>query len=416
MGASTSNQAKSVPGRLSAFFAITYISHGIASQFGIISQPLQFFMKDGLHLNAAQVSSYLALMMLPWVLKPFYGVICDFVPFWGYRRKSYLWLANAVAASASVFIACSDSLAIIVPALAVAAMGMAASTAVTVGLAVEQGRKDGKARVYFAQQTFFYYCALVAASISGGLLCRHLAPSLALHAAAGLAAAPPLVVSVLALRMVPEQKSSLDLEALRASWFSLKASLRKRALWLAMLFVWCWDFSPSFGVPLYFHETDGLGFSQSLIGGLAAWNAGGMVLGTVIYASFIKSKPLTTQLLLAVSLGTASTLAYLMLSSPASAVLLELGRGIANMIGILAVYALASEVCPARMEVTVMASLIAVRNLATEASTFIGGQLYDKVFHAKISPLIVAAALATALCSCLIPFFKRIERAADWSG
>lgn len=392
--------------RMPVFFAITYVATGIAAQFGLISQPLQYFMMKGLHLTAAQVSSYLAIMMLPWALKPFYGLICDFIPFLGYRRKSYLCAANLLTAIACGVIAFTDSLAIILPAFLLAATGMAASTALTVGIAVETGRSDGKERDYFVQQTFFYYCALIGASLIGGQLCHYLAPVLALHTAAAIAALPVLLVSFLTLVMLHEEKSALNVKALRDSWYSLREALRSRSLWLVALFIWCWDFSPSFGVPLFFHESNTLGFSQTLIGQLAAWNAAGMVLGSVIYGLYLKSKPMRTQLWLAVALGTMSTLAYLLLSSPITAVVLESVRGLSNMIAILAIYALAADVCPARTEVSVMASLIAVRNLATEASTFLGGQLYDSVFHNQLAPLIVFAAVTTALCSLLIPFLS----------
>jgi MFS family permease len=399
-------KAKLAVRRLTLFFAIAYVSHGIATQFGLISQPLQYFMMKELHLTAAQVSSYLAIMMLPWVLKPFYGLVCDFVPLFGYRRKSYLIAANALTAIAFAVMACSSSLAIILAAFVLTAVGMAASTAVTVGLAVEGGRNDGKARDYFAQQTICYYCALVVASVTGGLLCHYLAPESALHIAAMIAAAPAFIVSILTTFMLQEEKTSLNTQGVRDTWVSVRQVLRSRSLWLVALFIWCWDFSPSFGVPLYFFESNTLGFSQSLIGQLAGWNAAGMVIGALLYRSLIRTKAMSFQLCLTVTLGTVSTLGYLLLSSPESAIVLEVFRGTANMIAILAIYALAADVCPQRTEVTVMASLIAVRNLATEASTFIGGQLFTVAFHNKLAPLILIAALTTALCALLIPFLR----------
>ena len=36
----------------------------------------------------------------PWIIKPIYGLVSDFVPFFGYRRKSYLSLADLVTTSA----------------------------------------------------------------------------------------------------------------------------------------------------------------------------------------------------------------------------------------------------------------------------------------------------------------------------
>lgn len=101
----------SATGRICVFFAIAYLSQGIScAQFGVIAQPIQFFLMKGLDLSAAQVSSYMALMMLPWVIKPFYGLISDFVPFLGYRRKSYLVLSNVITSVAFATMIFSQSL------------------------------------------------------------------------------------------------------------------------------------------------------------------------------------------------------------------------------------------------------------------------------------------------------------------
>lgn len=69
----TDKKQLSVAQRLMLFFAAAYVSQGLScAQFGVIAQPIQFFMMKGLNLTAAQISSYLAIMMIPWVVKPFY--------------------------------------------------------------------------------------------------------------------------------------------------------------------------------------------------------------------------------------------------------------------------------------------------------------------------------------------------------
>jgi len=394
-------------GQLALFFSIAYLSHGIAAQFGLIAQPIQYYMMKGLNLTAAQVASYLAIMMLPWALKPVFGLLFDFVPFCGYRRKSYLIAVNLLAAGAFAVMALSNSLSLILPMFVLSASGIAASTALTVGLAVEQGRKDGKAREYFAGQTFWYYSAIIVASIGGGLLCHYLEPAAAIETAATIALFPPMVVSVLSAVMIKEQKTAFDMQRVHDTWTPMKEALRSRALWLAALFIFCWDFSPSFGVPLYFFESKSLGFSQSLIGQLAAWNAGGMVIGAVIYSRFLKSRSIRAQLWIALTAGTLSTLGYVLLSTESSAIVLELLRGLTTMLAVLGIYGLAADVCPKGTEVSVMATLIAVRSLAMEGSTYIGGQLFSNVFHNHFTPLVLVAAATTALCALLVPLLPR---------
>ncbi|MBX9693727.1 MAG: MFS transporter [Cyanobacteria bacterium] len=397
---------------LTVLFAVAYLSHGIATQFGLVSQPLQYFMMKGLNLTAAQVSSYLAVMMLPWVLKPFYGLVCDFFPLLGYRRRSYAIAFNAITIIAFIVMASASSLPLILAAFVFSSVGMAASTAVFVGVAVESGRKEGKHGEYFSLQTFCYYSALVVASIGGGWLCHTLEPLMAVHTAACIAALPVVVVVLLSFFLLKEQKCSLDRAGIRETCVSLRQILGNRSLLLVALFILCWDLSPSFGVPLYFYESKTLGFEQSFIGQLAAWNAAGMAVGAFIYRRWLKDLTLTRQLCLAVALGTGSVLGYLLLSTPISAVILEVCRGVCDMFYILTMYALAAAVCPPRSEVTVMAALLAVKNLAVDGSTFIGGQLFSNVFDNQLAPLIVVAAITTALCALLIPSLRKVSNDA----
>lgn len=393
--------------RLTWFFALAYIAQGLSQQFGLIAQPLQYYMKDGLGMTAAEVSACLAVMMVPWVLKPIYGVVCDFVPLFGYRRKSYLIAGSLMATGAFLVMSISTALPVVLGCLLISAIGMAIGTALLTGSAVENGRQSGSARDYLSCQGFAYYSANIVASISAGVLCHVLAPTMALHWAATLSALPPLAVTFMTMRWLKEEKASLDLVQLKNTWVSLKEALKTRSIWLVALFLFCWNFSPSFGVPLYYYETNVLGFAQDEIGHLAAFNAAGMVLGAFLYGRFISKKlGLKRQLVLIVTIGTLSTLAYLFLDSLSIAIALEVLRGTANMIAILTLYGLAADVCPRRTEVTVMATLIAIYNFAAEFATFTGGQLFTHVFDEQLSPLVIVAALATAACALLIPFIK----------
>ena len=83
--------------RLVALFAIGYFCQALGQAGGLIYQPLNYYLKAGLGLNPAQVSEYLAILTLPWVIKPLYGLVSDYLPLLGYRRKTWLILVNVVA-------------------------------------------------------------------------------------------------------------------------------------------------------------------------------------------------------------------------------------------------------------------------------------------------------------------------------
>ncbi len=68
-----------------------------ARSSGLIAQPLSFYLKQGLGWTPLQVTAWLAIFNFPWIIKPLYGAFSDFVPLFGYRRKSYLLDANVAA-------------------------------------------------------------------------------------------------------------------------------------------------------------------------------------------------------------------------------------------------------------------------------------------------------------------------------
>ena len=55
-------------------------------------------------LEPADTQSYLAIMVLPWTPKLFYGIIADTFPICGSRKKSYIIIMGMIQAIASIAI------------------------------------------------------------------------------------------------------------------------------------------------------------------------------------------------------------------------------------------------------------------------------------------------------------------------
>src|ERR1700733_11242213 len=111
------------------FFAIVYSVEGIGqARSGIMWQPLSHWLKESLHWDPVTISASLAILDLPWVIKPLWGAISDFVPVFGYRRRPYLILANIAACLAFAWVATTDTSAAMIPALTVTAFAMAISS------------------------------------------------------------------------------------------------------------------------------------------------------------------------------------------------------------------------------------------------------------------------------------------------
>jgi len=77
-------------------FSIYHLSLFKLSSFigvlGLADLSISYLYKDDFKLTPAQVSICTGLTSLPWIIKPFWGVISDSYHFCGYRRKSYLIL------------------------------------------------------------------------------------------------------------------------------------------------------------------------------------------------------------------------------------------------------------------------------------------------------------------------------------
>src|ERR1700739_2223339 len=87
--------------RLMLFFAIVYTVEGFCqAKIGVVWQPLTNYLKERQGWDAVQIATSLAVLDVPWVVKPLYGMVSDFLPLFGYRRRSYLVVANVVAVAA----------------------------------------------------------------------------------------------------------------------------------------------------------------------------------------------------------------------------------------------------------------------------------------------------------------------------
>jgi hypothetical protein len=87
----TQAEDRRVINRLLVFFAVVYVVEGVGEIDGLIEQPLSFYLKEAHGWSALQVSAYLTIFNFPWIIKPIYGAISDFVPLFGYRRKPTCW-------------------------------------------------------------------------------------------------------------------------------------------------------------------------------------------------------------------------------------------------------------------------------------------------------------------------------------
>jgi len=389
-----------------AFFALVYVVEGLGQTGGLIAQPLNYFLKEQYGWTPVQVTAYLTALNFPWIIKPVYGIVSDFIPLFGYRRKAYLVLANGAAALAYFWVASLTAPGMILFALLLTAYAMAASSTLSGAVLVENGQRLGASDTFVNQEWLWFNIAAVASALLGGVLVEHLPPVGALHSAATIVGVAPFLAIFGSLFLIDEQRSRTDLVQLKATFRALIASFHRRELWLVGGFLFLYYFNPGFGTPLYYYMTDELRFSQQFIGMLGAVSSAGWIAGALIYRWALRGMTSRGLLYLSITCGAAATLLFLLLADPVAAVLVNFAAGIAGMISMVASLTLAADFCPQRSEGFTFAALLSLTNLAMSLGDNIGSLLYEHVFAGRLAPLILVSAAATGIIAAFVPLLR----------
>jgi MFS family permease len=384
------------------FFGLVYFAQGVAG--GLSKQPLTYYFKS-LGLTADAVAALLAVAATPWMIKPLYGLMTDFVPLFGYRRKSYLLLMAGLAAIGYLALSRLLSAELIVWALVVSTLGIAAIDVVVDALMVEQGLKLGLIKQFQGQQWTWLNLAAVATALVGGWLSQAFTPEAAIRTAALIMLGAPAAILVATWIFVDERPLPIEAAGRRRAARALVPALRSPALWRVAGFLAFWSLIPNFGTPIYYHMVDHLQFDQYLIGQLVAIGSVGATIGAWVFRRYFAERFSTAQLLtLSITLSVMMALGYLFMKDAASAVLLYFSAGIVSMIALLTLFSLAAAVCPPHAAGFTFAALMAVYSLTAQVSAMLGGHLYERVFDHQIAPLIYLAAAVTLAAFLWIPF------------
>jgi MFS family permease len=454
MGSPNNNKTQTSVGVLLFYFGLVYFMQGLGQASGLVSQPLNFFFKEALGLDPAQVTEYLSILTFPWIIKPLYGLLSDYVPLLGYRRKTWLMTMNALACLGFLWLTGLSAPAMIVWAMMLTAFGTAASDVIVDALMVEKGKALNATGRFQSVQWFWFYVASIGTSLIGGYLCSIFPPSQALQIAAVITFLAPLSVFIASWVIVKEEKAKVNLGGLKQTFVKPLArvkplylvlsavllvaafcyvgtkaiwalpflialfALRTKTLWFVALFIAFWNFSPSFGTPFYYHMVDTLKFSQDFIGQLGAISAVGSVLGAIAYGRYFSKKTFRFQLMFSIVTGVIGTVSYLSLVSfsahaAAIAITLNLVFGVCSMVAILATLTLAARACPSDSEGFTFAALMSVNNAAAQVSAIVGAKLYVGVFASNLTPLIWVSAAFTFACIFLLPLLKGVSDEAN---
>jgi MFS family permease len=384
--------------RLAALFAIVYFAQGM---WNLPSQTMAIVLKERDALSAAHVADFMLISTLPWLIKPAYGLLSDFVPLFGRRRKSYFLLASGLASAAGFMLAVLPyhdywRMAGLFTAMG---FGLAFTDVLTDALMVENGRARGLTGAFQSVQWFSIYAASILVGVLGG----HFAETRNLHAAFLLAACFPLVSFAMATLFIREPRSRVDREAFLETWKAIRGAARARELWIVAGFIFFFNFSPSFGPAFLYYQTDVLKFDQQFIGILGSLSSVGFMVGALIYAPLSRRMPLKRIIIWAIGVSAVATFSYLLYRDRTSAIIIDTSFGVLAMLTQLALLDLAAKACPPHVEATFFALLMSIYNLAVQLSTNVGARLYDRI---GFTGLVFVSAGMTAMAYVLVPWVR----------
>ena len=406
--------------RLAILFAVVYFAQGM---WYLPKQPITIALKDR-GLSAGQVADFFFIATLPWLFKPIYGLVSDFVPLFGYRRRSYFVLTTSLASVAGLALAASDlvsggtirtgslgamtfTLVAGVWLYTLMGLGLAFGDVLTDATMVENGRPLGLTGAFQSVQ----WAAITAASVIGGVLGGYLAGVRNLPLAFLIAASFPLLSLFMIVRFVHETPTRRDRAAFGRTWVAIKSAFTERDVWTVAGFIFFFAFSPSFGPAFVFYQTDTLKFSQEFIGAMDSISAAGQVVGAFLYAPISRRLSLKRIIVWVIVGSSVGTLGFLLYRDHASAIVISAVFGVFGIMALLGFLDLAAKACPKRVEATFFALLMSVYNAGMQVSENVGARLYDVV---GFPTLVVISAVVTALALALVPMVRidRIEAKA----
>jgi predicted MFS family arabinose efflux permease len=389
--------------RLALIFAIVYFAQGM---WYLPNLSITFLLKDTFGLSAAETATFFSITVIPWLIKPVYGLISDFVPLFGQRRKSYFLLSSGMAAAMGLTLSMMGSYTYWGVALffTLMGLGLAFTDVLTDALMVENGQRLGLTGPFQAIQWASISFASILVGIGGGWLAQRKLLSMTFL----VATAFPLITLSMAIFMIREPRVQDGERQFWDTWTAIRGAVGSRTLWIVAGFIFFYNFSPSFGPALIYYATDVLHFSKILLGTLESLSYASGIVGTAVYFAFSKSFPFKHLIYFAIVAGVVATLAYLGYRSEVSAVVLSLAFGSVAMFIQLTFLDLAARACPKQAEATFFAFLMSIYNGSVQLSQITGGWLYDRL---GFTLLIFISAAFTALCWFLVPLLKLEELA-----
>lgn len=365
-------------------------NQGIGS--GLSKVGTQYYMKDVQKLQPSEAQVYHAMIMMPWMIKPLWGLLTDTVPVAGRRRRPYFMFSGTIGVISMIVLALKKDLYLGFALLLLTCGSTGAAVGdVTIDACVTENSIAHPSLAGEMQSL----CALcnsvgqIIGYISSGFLIHRIGSKGALGVLSipsSLVIAVGIIIQEPLIRNVSYKRVSQKfVDAGRTMWMAFKSPV----VWKPCLYMYL-----SLACSLHIHEgmfywaTDaqnGPSFSQEVVGSISAVGAVGSLLGVLLYQNAFRNQPFRRVLLLAQLLFGASGMLDLILVLRINLILgvpdyavVVFDAAVTHMIGRLKwmpLLVLSSKLCPSGIEGTFFALLMSIDHVGHFSAAWAGGTL-----------------------------------------
>jgi MFS family permease len=361
--------------------------------------PLQFLLKNDVQVTREQMAAFFFWCGLAWYLKPIAGILTDAFPFFGTRRRHYLLFSSALTALSWIGMGFLPHTygSLLLGAMIVNLFMVMAST-VTGAYLVEAGqRMSATGRLTALRMLVYNFCTLIQGPLGGLLATLGFTWATTANATVALSILPIAYIYLKEQRAAQNRRSIVFENAGR----QLKTIMGSKNLWIALLFIALFYFSPGFTTPLFYMQTDELHFSKQAIGNLGVFSGAFAILAAILYSQLIKRFQIRFLLLVAIAASACGTLFYLFYSSWIPAVLIECQNGFFFGLAEIAILDLAARATPKGCEGLGYSLMLSIRNVALFGADVVGSYLADHKW--SFASLVYLNAGTTAAVLILLP-------------
>eukprot|EP00658_Telonema_sp_P-2_P040898 TRINITY_DN29249_c0_g1_i1.p1 TRINITY_DN29249_c0_g1~~TRINITY_DN29249_c0_g1_i1.p1 ORF type:complete len:484 (+),score=114.78 TRINITY_DN29249_c0_g1_i1:194-1645(+) len=354
------------------------------------SLAMFYFCKDDLKEDPAKVGAVINLVrMIPWSIKPVYGLFTDAFPVMGKRRTPYIFVGLLISCLTWIMLGTViNSLALVAVCMFFNNLGNAFANVCMEAVTVEcsTGMKFARAATLQSWMWGTNMVASIIGSIFGGYMLNAIG-NRGMFLIAGCV--PVIALVAIGFAFPLEQDSSMNHLSFKEScseWSSqMKCAFRHRVTVRCLIFLLLYFSTPTVGDASNYFYTNELHLSSKVLSTVAVFGNVAGVVGICVYQKYLRGVPVRSMVLWGTILSTALALLGVLLYSrtnkkmgiPDDVFLItdSTTSVVISQAAVMPLFALAALLCPEKVEGTIFALFTATMNFGSLIGAELGALL-----------------------------------------